>query len=292
MKSPDFLTSRGVDLQNSLELFGDIETYNDTVGDFIVGAAGKVEKLKTYMAAKDLANYAIYVHSVKSDAKYFGFTKLADKAYEHELKSKSGDLYYIYENFNDLVKEVNESIAIVKEYLSGVPETPIQNTSVEQPTQVVESTIVNQPEIVTTPTNNNAAPKIEEYNDKTILVVDDSNIIRNFVKKLFDGQYLVGTAKNGQEAIDIMEANKNNEYIVAVLLDLNMPKVDGFEVLKYMEENDLFEKNPVSIITGDSSKETIDKAYKYPIVDMLGKPFNESDVKRVVEKTILYKEMS
>ena len=154
MKSPDFLTSRGVDLQKSLELFGDIETYNDTVGDFIVGAAGKVEKLKTYMAAKDLANYAIYVHSVKSDAKYFGFTKLADKAYEHELKSKSGDLYYIYENFNDLVKEVNESIAIVKEYLSGVPETPIQNTSVEQPTQVVESTIVNQPEIVTTPTNN------------------------------------------------------------------------------------------------------------------------------------------
>ena len=59
-----------------------------------------------------------------------------------------------------------------------------------------------------------------------------------------------------------------------------------------MEENDFFEQIPVSIISGDSSKETIDKAYQYPIVDMLGKPFNENDVKRVVEKTIMYKELS
>ena len=114
----------------------------------------------------------------------------------------------------------------------------------------------------------------------------------NFAKKIFEGQYDVGTAKNGQEAIDIIEANKDNENIVAILLDLNMPKVDGFEVLKYMEDNDLFEKTPVSIITGDSSKETIDKAYKYPIIDMLGKPFTENDVKRIVEKTLSYKDLA
>ena len=123
------------------------------------------------------------------------------------------------------------------------------------------------------------------------MVVDDSNIIRNFTKKIFEGQYEVGTAKNGQEAIDIIEVNKGNGNIVAILLDLNMPKVDGFEVLKYIENSDLFEEMPVSIITGDSSKETIDKAYKYPIVDMLGKPFTENDVKRIVEKTISYKDL-
>ena len=101
MKSPEFLISKGVDLNKSLELFGDIDTYNETIGDFIVGAASKTNKLKEYMASKDMANYAVYVHSLKSDAKYFGFTKLAELAYEHELRSKAGDIYYVYDKFND-----------------------------------------------------------------------------------------------------------------------------------------------------------------------------------------------
>ena len=270
MKSPEFLISKGVDLQKSLELFGNIDTYNDTVGEFIVGTANKANKLKDYMATKDLTNYAVYVHSLKSDAKYFGFTKLADIAYEHEQKSKAGDLYYIYQNFNNLVYAVNDTIAIVKEYLSDAPEE--KKEEVEKPLEKEKEET--------------------SYQEKTILVVDDSNIIRNFTKRIFDGKYGVGTAKNGQEAIDILEANKDNENIIAILLDLNMPKVDGFAVLQYMEDKDYFEKIPVSIISGDSSKETIDKAYKYPIVDMLGKPFNENDVRRVVEKTIMYKELS
>ena len=279
MKNPEFLTSKGVDLEKSLELFGDIETYNDTVGDFIVGAAGKTNKLKEYMSKKDMANYAIYVHSLKSDAKYFGFTKLAEIAYEHELKSKASDIYYVYQNFNNLIAVVNETINIVKEYLSDAPEEVIISKPVISETQTEPS---NQPTVVTT---------VPAYTEKTILVVDDSNIIRNFVKRIFDGKYGIGDAKNGQEAIDIITANKDNENIIAILLDLNMPKVDGFAVLEYMQENDLFEHMPVSIISGDSSKETIDKAFKYPIVDMLGKPFNDADIKQVVEKTIMYKEM-
>lgn len=263
MKSPEFLISKGVDLNKSLELFGDIDTYNETIGDFIVGAASKTNKLKEYMASKDMANYAVYVHSLKSDAKYFGFTKLAEIAYEHELKSKAGDTYYVYENLNDLVAVVNETITTVKEYLSD-----------EEPQEKKQT------------------PVGEQYQTKTILIVDDSNIIRNFAKRIFDGQYSVGTAKDGQEAIDILEANKDNEFVVAMLLDLNMPRVDGFKVLEYMQDNNLFAKVPVSIISGDSTKETINKAYQYPIIDMLGKPFNDTDIKRVVEKTLMYKELS
>ena len=65
-----------------------------------------------------------------------------------------------------------------------------------------------------------------------------------------------------------------------------MPKVDGFAVLDFMKENGLLKKMPVSIISGDSSKETIDRAFTYEIVDMLGKPFNEQNIKSVVEKTL------
>jgi putative two-component system response regulator len=67
-----------------------------------------------------------------------------------------------------------------------------------------------------------------------------------------------------------------------------MPNIDGFAVLEYFKENNLFNKIPVAIITGDDSKEAIEKAFKYPIVDMLNKPFNEKDVKIIVEKTVNY----
>lgn len=276
MRNPEFLISKGVDLQKSLELFGTIEMYNETIGEFIISVPGKINKLREYLDANDMPNYAIYAHSLKSDARYFGFTKLSEIAYSHELKSKEGDVYYVYDNFNDLTKAVDEAINIIQEYMKDEP-APSTTANVEESVNIAPAT----------PPTQGTNP----YTAKTILVVDDSNIIRNFVKRIFDGQYEVGTAKDGQEAIDIISANKDNENIVAILLDLNMPRVDGFKVLEYMQENDLFQKNPVSIISGDSSKETIDKAFTYPIVDMLGKPFAESDVKRVIEKTLMYKDL-
>ena len=81
-------------------------------------------------------------------------------------------------------------------------------------------------------------------------------------------------------------------FIKAMLLDLNMPKVDGFAVLEYMKKNDLFDKIPVSIISGDSSRETIQKAFTYPIVDMLEKPFNEQTIRTVLQKTLWSKELN
>ena len=65
-----------------------------------------------------------------------------------------------------------------------------------------------------------------------------------------------------------------------------MPNVNGFEVLDVLQQKDLFRKFPVSLITGVDDKESIARAFKYPIVDMLTKPFNERDVKATLEKTL------
>lgn len=263
MKSVAYLKQNNVNVDKSLELFGDINTYNDTVGEFLLSAEDKLNKLITYKQNKDMPNYTIFVHSLKSDAFNFGFESLGNMALDHEEHSKVGDLFYITEHFDDLTSEVHKAQNIVKEYLNG---------------KEIETTEDSQPNIM-------------EYQTKTILVVDDSNIIRNFVKRIFHNDYEIGTAENGEEAIAIINKNISNNNIKALLLDLNMPKVDGFAVLDFMKENNLFNEIPVSIISGDSSKETIDKAFTYPIVDMLGKPFNDSDVKRVIEKTILYQQM-
>ncbi len=254
MKDVDLLIANGVDVKSSLELFGEMDMYDATLNDFLDGVFTKIERLKTYKEIGDMPNYAIEVHSLKSDARYLGFTKLAELAYEHEMKSKAQDKFYVMQNFDTLMAEANKMIDLAKKYLGGE----------KAPKQVINENNTNQ---------------------EAILVVDDSNIIQNFIHKIFQDNYQILIASDGQEALDIIKSQTTCK-IVAMLLDLNMPNVDGFAVLDYFKENDLFKSLPVSIITGDDSKEKIDLAFKYPIVDMIVKPFNEDNIKRVIEKTI------
>ena len=249
MKDVNILKNNGVNIEKSLELFGDMETYDETLETFLNEIDEKINNIKQYKEIADMANYAILVHSLKSDAKYFGFDKLAEISYNHELESKANHIYYIYDHFDELMEELDRILNVVRQYFGK--------------------------EIV----------KKEEVNivkDKTILVVDDSLVISNFIKKIFNDKYNVVVAKDGMEAIN----NLNNDSLVGMLLDLNMPNVNGFVVLEYMKKNDLFIKIPVSIITGVGNDDIIKKAFEYPVVDVLRKPFNEKDIKIVLEKTV------
>ncbi len=113
---------------------------------------------------------------------------------------------------------------------------------------------------------------------KLILIADDSNIILNFLEKNIQDEFNILKARNGREAIDIIE--NNNLY--AILLDLNMPSLNGFEVLDYLREQNLMDKIPVVIITGDDTEETIKKAFNYGVLDVLNKPFTEDNIQRVL----------
>lgn len=131
------------------------------------------------------------------------------------------------------------------------------------------------------------------YKKPSILIVDDSSIIRNSLKRIFSNEYEILVAKNGEEAINIITENvlANNlngskENIVGMLLDLIMPESDGFEVLNFMRSNDLFSRIPVAIISGDESRETRKRVYQYEIVDMLEKPFNTENIRRRFGKII------
>lgn len=255
MKDVNLLIENGTNVKKALELFGDMETYDETLSTFLSEVPDKLQKIKNYKEVGDMANYAILVHSLKSDARYFGFEKLAEVAYEHELKSKANDMYYVTEHYDELMTEANRVVNLVKKYM-GVG--TVSEDSYKKPIS----------------------------HDKAILVVDDSNLIRNFILKIFKDDFEVIVANDGKEALDILNDNEKNGNIKAMLLDLNMPNVNGFEVLDYFKRNDLFKKYPTSIITGVDDKESIEKAYKYPIIDILLKPFNERDVKKILEKTL------
>ena len=250
MFDTNLLIQNGVDLDKSLELFGDIATYNDNLDEFLDGIEKSVANLQKYKDNVDMGNYAIVVHSIKSDAKYFGFTKLAELSYNHEMKSKENDANYVNENYNELMTEINRIVKLVKDYMGWDYEKKDEQAT-------------------------------DTKKDSSILVVDDSNVISSFVTKIFNNTYNVITAKDGIEAID--KLSNLREEIAAMLLDLNMPNVDGYEVLKFMKTNDIFKDINVAIITGTDSNKVLEATKDYPIKAILEKPFNETNVKKIVE---------
>lgn len=279
MKDTNILIQNGVDLNKSLELFGDMEMYDATLNDFLNLVDKKLNSLESYKLTSNMPNYAIEVHSLKSDARYLGFTALADMSYESEMKSKAGDIMFVQENHPKIMAEARKMINVAKKYLGMAVEDEtgaLQGTpTVAQPTSLVDAMTM--------------APTIMEPvgppKDEAILVVDDSSLVANFIKKIFDYKYDVLIANDGQKAIDIVNTPQLSK-IKCCLLDLNMPNVDGFQVLEYFKQNNIFVKLPVSIISGVEDMNSLDRVYNYPIVDVLSKPFNERDIQRVIEKSL------
>lgn len=253
MKDINLLINNGIDINKSLELFGDIETYNETLSEFLDSVDDKIDALHKYKEASDLSNYAIYAHSLKSDARYLGFVKLADLAFNHEIAGKNGDINFVFNNYEILIDETKRIINIVCDYIGVKDDILIEEEKV--------------------------------HSDKVILVVDDSDIVRNFVKKIFNNMYQVKLANDGKEALNYI-VNDTGNKIVGMLLDLNMPNVNGFQVLEYFDKNNLFAKIPVAIITGVDTKDEISRTLMYPIVDIISKPFNEANVKNVIDKMV------
>ncbi len=269
MKDIKYLRDNGVDVNQSLELLGDLDTYNEMIKDFKASLKEKKAQIEKYFDDKDMPNYAVYVHSLKSDCKYFGFLNLANIAYQHELKSKDNDYEYVKENFEPLMEEVRKVQGIVDNYLGNAEETAgtYGNGEVPEGNEEIEELGPEKPEDI-------------------ILVADDSEVIRIFVKKIFDVEYELAFAADGIEALTIIQNHEKDGRIKAILLDLNMPRKDGFAVLDYMQEHSLLGSMPVTVISGDQSSDAINKAFNYNIVDMLSKPFNEQKIKDAVEKTI------
>ena len=111
------LTDNKIDVNHGLELLGDIDFYNETLGTFYDGIEDNLKKLEEYKNNDDFENYGILSHSIKSDSKYLGFMDLAEIALSHEMAGKSSDKDFIDKNYDSFVEEINRIVNVVKEYL-------------------------------------------------------------------------------------------------------------------------------------------------------------------------------
>lgn len=121
-------------------------------------------------------------------------------------------------------------------------------------------------------------------NKPRILIVDASEFNRAILKEILEETYEIIEADDGNEAL-----HKIDEYgmkISLVLLDIIMPEKDGFEVLKYMEEERLISDIPVIIISSEDSANYIRRAYEMGVSDYINRPFDANIVYQRVSNTV------
>jgi len=109
---------------------------------------------------------------------------------------------------------------------------------------------------------------------KTILVVDDSRIMRNIVKNTFSElnipcQYL--EAPDGKQALQLLETNTVN----LIFLDWNMPEMDGLEFLKRVRSMPNYKDLPIIMVTSEAAKYHVVEALQQGATDYIVKPVNE-----------------
>ena len=138
--------------------------------------------------------------------------------------------------------------------------------------------------MVEVPGHNLAALEKLLQNKPQILLVDDSAINRMMLTEILGDSYHILEAENGRECMEKLQAETGN--IALVLLDINMPVMDGFEVLKAMNANHTIEDIPVIMISSEDSDATIRRSYELGASDYVNRPFDARIVYRRVTNTI------
>ena len=117
-----------------------------------------------------------------------------------------------------------------------------------------------------------------------ILVVDDSKFNQELLMEILGENYQYILANDGLEAISILQKDWT---IDLMLLDINMPRMNGFEVLEYMNQYHWIDEFPVIVISAEEENSIIEKAYNLGAAEYIQRPFDAFIIKRRVMNTLV-----
>jgi len=119
-----------------------------------------------------------------------------------------------------------------------------------------------------------------------VLIVDDSNAMRGVIKKIISmSGFKVDTcleAGNGLEAVTQLEGN----WVDVIISDINMPEMNGLEMLSHLKKDDLFKDIPVIMITTEGSSTRMEEAFQYGAKGFIKKPFLPEDLKKILNEVL------
>ena len=116
------------------------------------------------------------------------------------------------------------------------------------------------------------------------LIVDDSETTRSFIRSLIEdvAEIDVLEASSGFEAFRVLPGRS----IDIIFVDINMPDINGIELINFLKTNDLYKKIPVIIISTERSKEDMSKGMALGAFAYLTKPVNPDELREVIKKAL------
>ncbi len=118
---------------------------------------------------------------------------------------------------------------------------------------------------------------------RTILIVDDSDIDRTILKTILDEEFEIIEKNSGFAAINFLRSNKDE--LDALLLDISMPAVDGFDVLQFMKDSNILDIS-VFLITSEATVTNVQKATQYGVTEFIRKPFNKEYITKRIKQQV------
>lgn len=117
-----------------------------------------------------------------------------------------------------------------------------------------------------------------------LLIVDDVEINRAILSSIFEDEFEIVEAENGRQALGALKRLEGK--IAAVLLDVVMPVMNGFEMLRYMKEHQIGQDIPIFLITADASEKNMYEGYNLGVKDVIEKPFIPFFLKRRIKSVV------
>ena len=220
----------------------------------------KSDSIEEAYQKEDWENYRILVHALKSTSLSIGACELSEQAKALETAAKEDDIGFIREHHVDTMEKYSSLLS----HLQTILQEPEQE----------EQDVNEQAE---------ALPHI--------LVVDDDIMNLRIAEKMLKGQFLVDCVDSGKKVLESLK----DKLPDLILLDLHMPDMDGFEVMRQLQADEKYRGIPVIFLTADDDRDTEVRGFQAGAMDFITKPFVYEivlqRVSRLVELNRLQKDL-
>jgi response regulator RpfG family c-di-GMP phosphodiesterase/signal transduction histidine kinase len=220
------------------------EFYQEMLGTYIGGQ--KEDAIRKAYGEQDWDNYRILVHALKSTSLSIGAEEVSEQAKALETAAKEHDIAFIDEHHEETMRNYRELLANISAAVEE-PDTAAENQTTEQDAVLPEA----------------------EGELPHILVVDDDAMNLHIAEKLLQDKFRVDCVDSGEKALAFLRVEQPN----MVLLDLHMPGMDGFAVMRQMKAEPDYRDIPIIFLTADDDRDTEVRGFREGALDFVTKPF-------------------
>lgn len=244
-----------LDIDMAMRYLGDSEEfYEEMLRSYLDN--NRKDEIQEYYERREWDDYCNAVHALKSTSLTVGAVGLSGAAKEMEIAVKDGDLVFIEENHDSMIREYEQLLMQIRKALAV---GKISRSAGELPASA------------------------------HILVVDDDPMNLRIAQKMLEEFYSVDCVNSGMEALKYLRRKRPD----LILLDLHMPELDGFEVMNQIRMDESLCEIPVIFLTADDDKVTEVRGFRAGAMDFITKPFVAdlmvARVKRILELGYLRK---